>query len=529
MKKKKIVETGPKKIIGIDLGTCFSEVAHLTDAGAVEIIPNQDGDTKTPSIVSWAGRTPVVGKAARPDLAFAPEFVLQCAKRSMGKTTADGKPIPIGRDRSHREITPVDSSAAILGNLKQCAENYLGCEISQAVITVPAYFDSIARDNTVAAAKIAGFSEVRILNEPEAAALYYSLEKGTNQTIVVVDTGGGTTDVTAVEINGGSVKTLLTDGDAELGGSNYDEVVLELMVQEGKSKGIEISAEKDLATFYQNLDRAREAKEMLSRREEVTVIIEGSGQRTPLKLTRPLLRQVAKALDDRFVNCCRRVHEGLKAKGKTIDRVLLVGGNSRQPHIAELVQSVFGLEPAKDTDPDLVVAKGAAIGAAICFGEKGQNIVVGSHRYLAQEIQMQTVAAHALCVAARKHQGDPQEYNCAIVPAGTALPHDFEERFAPVDPGQREVMIKIVQGKPGEPSSNAPVLREIRVPIAPSDQDQDRIRVKGRYTAEGLLELTIMDDLSGQMISDSFVHQPGLSRAEIEQKRCDLAGQAGGA
>lgn len=518
-----------KKTIGIDLGTCFSEEAHITDSGAVEIIPNQDGDAKTPSIVSWAGKTPVVGKAARPDLVFAPEFVLQCGKRSMGKTTADGKPIPIGMDRCRREITAVDFSAAILRYLKKCAEDYLGCKIQQAIITVPAYFDGIARNNTVTAAQIAGFQEVRILNEPEAAALYYGLEKATNQTIVVVDTGGGTTDVTAVEISAGSVKALLTDGDAELGGSNCDEVILELMAQEGKEKGIEISAEKDLASFYQNLDRAREAKEMLARREEVTVIVEAGGQRMPLKLTRVTLRQAAKGLDDRFINCCRRVQEGLKAKAKTIDRVLLVGGNSRQPHIAELVQSVFGLEPAKDTDPDLVVAKGAAIGAAICFGEKGQSIVVGSHRYLAQEIQMQTVAAHALCVAARKHQGDPQEYNCAIVPAGTALPHDFEERFAPVDPGQREVLIKIVQGKPGEPSSGAPLLREIRVPIAPSDQDEDRIRVKGRYTAEGLLELTVVDDLSGQTISDSFVHQPGLSRAEIEQKRCDMAGRAGGA
>jgi molecular chaperone DnaK len=317
------------KVIGIDLGTCFSEVAHVTEAGIVEIIPNLDGDTKTPSIVSWAGKTPVVGKAARPDLVFAPQFVVQCGKRSMGKTAEGGKPIPIGMDPLGREITAVDFSAALLSYLKKSAEAYLGCEIRRAVITVPAYFRTEARDDTRAAAKIAGFEEVRLFNEPEAAAMYYGLEKGRNETLIVVDTGGGTTDVTALDINAGSIKTILTDGDTELGGSNYDEAILELMRKEAKGKGIEISPEKDLATFYQNLDRARDGKEMLSRREEVTVVAEADSKRVPVKLTRKILRQAAKAFDDRFVACCKRLREGLKARGKTVDRVILVGGNSR--------------------------------------------------------------------------------------------------------------------------------------------------------------------------------------------------------
>lgn len=516
------------KVIGIDLGTSFSEVAHIASSGVVEIIVNLDGDTKAPSIVSWAGKAPVVGKAARPDLVLAPQFVIQCGKRSMGKTTEDGKPIPIGMDPAGREITAVDFSATILRNVKESAEAYLGCKVVRAVITVPAYFGGVARDHTIAAAKIAGFEEGRLLNEPEAAAIFYALEKATNQVIVVVDTGGGTTDVTAIEIIGGTIRTLHTDGDNELGGSNYDEAILGLMRKAGKKEGIEISPEKDLTTFYQNLDRAREGKEMLSRRDEVTVIAEADGTRVPVKLTRKILRQAAKAFDDRLVACCKRLHEKLKAQGKVIGRVILVGGNSRQPHIAELVQGVFALEPARDTDPDLVVAKGAAIYAEVCFGKKDTEIVVGGHRYLAEEIKVQTVAAHALCVAARKIKGDPREYNCVIVPAGTALPHEFEERFSPANPGQREVIVKIVQGKPDELSSNASILREIRAPIQPSDKDQDRIRVKGRYTAEGLLELTVVDDLSGQTISDSFIHQPGLSGTEIEQKRRDMAGQMEG-
>jgi molecular chaperone DnaK len=523
-----MMKNDTRKVVGIDLGTSFSEAAHITDAGVVEVIINLDGDTKTPSIVSWAGKTPVVGKAARPDLVLSPQHVIQCGKRSMGKTTDDGKPIPIGMDPSNREITAVDFSAAILRCIKTGAEAYLGCPIQRAVITVPAYFASRARDDTIAAGKIAGFEEVQLLNEPEAAAIYYGLDKATNQTILVVDTGGGTTDVTAIEIIGGVIKCLFTDGDNELGGTNFDEVIFQLMCQAAAGKGIVIAADKDLATFYQNLDRAREGKEMLSRRESVTAIAEGDGQRVPVKLTRELLRQAAKALDDRFIACCRRVLDQMKAKGKTIDRVILVGGNSRVSHMADLVKSVFGLEPAKDTDPDLAIVKGAAVYAEICFGPKDRDIVIGSHRYLAQEIKLQTVAAHALCVAARKYKDNPQEYNCVIVPAGTPLPHEFEERFSPANPQQREVTVKIVQGKPNEPTSNASILREIRTPIQPSEKDEDRIRIKGRYTAEGLVELTVIDALSGREVSDSFVHKPGLSGTEIEQKRRDMDGQMGG-
>lgn len=516
------------KVIGIDLGTSFSEAAHIGSSGVVEIILNLDGDTKTPSIVSSAGQTPVVGKAARPDLVVAPQHVIQCGKRSMGKTTEEGKPIPIGMGPDGRETTAVDFSATILSYLKKSAETYLGGEVRRAVVTVPAYFGSRAREDTIAAARIAGFEEVRLLNEPEAAAIHHGLEKATNQIVVVVDTGGGTTDVTAVEIVGGAIHTLHTDGDDELGGSNYDETILDLMRKAAAKQGLEISPQKDLATFYQNLDRARDGKEMLSRREEVTVFVEADGKRIPLKLTRKMLRQTAKALDERFVACCKRLLENLKTKGKVVGRVILVGGNGRQHHIAELVKGVLGIEPARDADPDLVVAKGAAIYAEVCFGKKDSEIVVGGHRYLAQEIQVQTVAAHALCVAARRSKDDPREFNCVIVAAGTSLPHEFEERFSPANPGQREVTVKIVQGKPDELSSNASILREIRAPIQPSDKDQDRIRVKGRYTAEGLLELTVVDDLSGQTVSDSLIYQPGLSGTEIEQKRRDMTGQMEG-
>jgi len=518
-----------KEFIGIDLGTTYSEVAHVTKSGAVEVIPNSDGDLKTPSVASVASGKVVIGKAAWPDFVLVPQFTARCFKRFMNRNTENDKPIPLLFDPSGREWTAVDFSAAMLAYLKGCAEQYLGAKAEHAVITVPAYFEEPGRNNTKAAGQIAGFRAVELLDEPVAAALCYGLEKGRDEMLAVADSGGGTTDVNAMEVSGKSTHVIVTHGDSELGGSNYDEVIFEVMCREAQANGIEISADKDLATFNQNLDRAREGKEMLSRREEVTLIAEAEGKRVPIKFNRQMLREAGRPLDERVIHCCKRVADELASRGKRIDRVLLVGGNCRQPHVPEMVQTVFGLEPSKDTDPDLVVAKGAAIWAAVCFGSKGQTVAVGERRYLASEIEMKTVAAHAICVAARRDKGDSKEYNCLIVPANTPLPHEFEERFAPANPGSSEVALKIVQGKEKERSKNSTLLRTITVPIQPSDNDENRIKLKGRYTEEGLIELTVVDDLLGRPISDSFVYKAGLSDAEIDQKRKQLRKDMGDA
>ena len=205
------------KFIGIDLGTSFSEIDHINESGIVEIIPNLEGDLKTQSIASFANGKPIVGKAACPDFILASQFVIRCGKRYMDKVTEEHKPIPISTDPSGREITSVDFSAAVLSYLKQSAEEYLGCNIEGDVITLPAYFNRIARDNTKAAAKIAGFQKVVLLDEPEAAAIFDGLHRGKDETVVVVDTGGGTTDVTAMEIKGNRVNAIVTGGDSELG------------------------------------------------------------------------------------------------------------------------------------------------------------------------------------------------------------------------------------------------------------------------------------------------------------------------
>jgi molecular chaperone DnaK (HSP70) len=269
---------------------------------------------------------------------------------------------------------------------------------------------------------------------------------------------------------------------------------------------------------------------MLARREEVLLIAEAQGKRKAIPFTRQMLRNVGKPFDDRLLNCCRRMKEQLQEKGEKLDRLLLVGGSSRLFHVSQMVKEVFSLEPARDTDPDFVVAKGAAIWATICFGQQDQAIVIGGHQYLPSQIKIQTVAAHAICIAARrsKDRRDEKEYNYEIVPANTPLPHGFEKHFAPVDPGQSSVVIKIVQGIPDELSENSTLLREITVPIKPSEKDENRILLQGRYTEEGLLETTVVDELLGQPVSDSFTYSAGLSEDEIQEKTKRLHEVTGG-
>ena len=509
-----------KKEIAIDLGTTFSEVAHRNDAGIMEVIPNQDGDLKTPSIVSVANSKHLVGRAAMPDSIMSPQYVIKCSKRFMCKVTESGKPIPILTGPQNNEITAVDAAADILAYLKESAEKYLGCKVTKVVVTVPAYFDSIGRENTKAAARIAGFNDVQILNEPEAAAIYYSLEKNRDETVAVIDFGGGTLDITVMEIKGGKMKVLITDGDTELGGVNYDEANLAYMVEEAKKDGIIISAD-NLPDFYQALDRAREGKEMLSRREEVVIIAEAGGKRRLVQMTRETFRKITQPIDERYKQCCQRVVDQLKSSGRKIDRVLLVGGSSRLFHVPDMIREVFGMEPCCDMDPDLGVVKGAAVWAVKCFGDGSEAILIGTGSHLAKDINMQTVLSHAICVAAHRNLGssDTKEYNCCVVPANTPLPYEFRERFAPVDPRSSSVAVKFVSGQPDQLSRDCPLLHEVKVPIRPSDKHADRIIVEGKINEEGVVNITVKDELLDKPVTDSFVHTAGLTKAEIDQKR----------
>lgn len=511
------------KSIAIDLGTTNSVITHRTDGGTIEVIPNLDGQLKTRSITTWASGKPLAGQAAEPDLVLAPNYVARVFKRYMGEVGSDNQPLALLSDPAGKPLTAVDNSAALLSYLKQSAEAYLGCSIDSAVISFPAYFKEPSRDATHSAARIAGFECVRMVEEPVAAALHYGLEKGRDENLVVIDFGGGTLDVTFMQVKSGSAKARFTTGDSELGGENYTEAILQHACQKAGKEGLVIDSGTDLACFYQNVDKACQAKEMLARRESVVLMPEAGGRRTTVELTRKLLRKIAKEYDQRFMDCCRQLADQVAQANERIDRVLLVGGSSRLPHVKEMVQDVFQITPSTDTDPDLVVAKGAAVWSAVCFGSPDEALVIGEHRYLPSEITITSVSAHAICVAARKAD-DPSgvEYNHAIVPANTALPCTFKKKYAPLHPSQHMVVVKLVQGQPDQPSESSTLIREIRAPIQPSEKDASRICVQGEYTEEGLLKITVIDELLGQPVSESIVYKTGLSEADIQIKKQEL-------
>ena len=509
-------------IIGIDLGTSFCVVARATGSGTIELVPNRDGDLKTGSLVSFADDRPLVAKAALPDLVLSPGQVCRCFKRYMGKRDKMQQLLPLVTVKNTTR-TAVDASAVMLSDLKESTEQYLGEPVEKAVISVPVYFGELAREDTRVCAHVAGYNEVKLIEESVAAAIYYGLDKSRSEAIAVVDFGGGTLDVTFLKVTGGIAKAQFTAGDSELGGDCYNEATLAFMCDKAKKQGIEISSSTDLATFYHNLDKAREAKEMLSRRDRVIVIPEANGQRCKVELTRKIFAKLTKDLDERFVQCCQTLKQKIDSAHERVDRVLLVGGSSRLPQVKELVEAVFGIPASMDTDPDMIVAKGAAIWAAKCFGDPNAAIVVGGHRYLPDDIQVSAVSSHPICVAARKQeQRDGQEYNFEIVPSNTELPFEFEQRFAPVSPTQSVVVIKLLQGQPGQLSSESTLLREVRVPIEPSAADADRIIIKGVYTAEGLLEISITDELLGKPVSDSFVYSAGLSVDDIQKRHAEF-------
>jgi molecular chaperone DnaK len=507
--------TNQDSIIGMDLGTSFSVVVHKNAAGTPEVSPNRDGDLKTESIVSLAGDVPVVGRAAKPDLILSPQFVGRVFKRYMGK------PIPLLTDPKGHEWRPEDLSALVLKDMKLSVEAHLGYEVRNVVVTVPAYFGELGREATKAAARMAGFERVVLAEEPVAAATYFHLEKGEDGMIAVIDWGGGTLDVAVVEKNGTEILSKLVHGDSELGGTNYDEAVLQLMKVRLHEAGAELDSNKDLATWYQNLDRAREAKEMLSKREAVVLVAEAEGKRVPIKFTRADLLRVGADLDERFRKCCREVLEKLGAEKARIRKVLAVGGSMRLFHVSQMLTEIFGITPSLDADPDLVVAKGAAIHAAIAFSQDDRPILVGANWYLPSQIRTQSVSAHSICVAALKadEETDTNEYNVLLIPQGTPLPHEARQSFAPVNPRTGSVTVKIVEGKPGELSGKSTLLKEFEVPVQPSDKSEQCIEVVMKFTKEALLEVEAWDKRLNQRVSVKFTYQAGLSDAEINTRK----------
>ena len=376
------------KIIGIDLGTTNSVVAVM-EGGSPAVIPNQEGGRTTPSVVAFTkSGERLAGQVAKRQSVTNPENTIYSIKRFMGRrfneVSEEMKLVPykvVSGDNGDARVeiqgkkySPPEISAMILGKLKEAAEAYLGEKVTKAVITVPAYFNDAQRQATKDAGQIAGLEVMRIINEPTAAALAYGLDKKTDETIAVYDFGGGTFDVSILEVGDGVVEVKSTNGDTHLGGDNIDQRIIDWLIQEfKKDQGVDVS--KDQMALQRLKEAAEKAKIELSTLLETEINLpfltaDASGPKhLTIKLTRARYEQMIDDILQRTIGPCKQALQDAGMTPQNIDEVVLVGGSTRIPKVQQMVRDLFGKEPNKSVNPDEVVAIGAAVQGGVLGGE----------------------------------------------------------------------------------------------------------------------------------------------------------------
>ena len=517
------------KILGIDLGTTNSAVA-IIEAGEPVIIENSEGNRTTPSIVaiSKTGER-LVGQIAKRQAVTNPKNTIYGIKRFMGHNfdeeavQSDKKIVPYevknGTDggvlvhMGEKDYRPEEVSAMILAKIKADAEAKLGEKITEAVITVPAYFNDAQRKATQDAGKIAGLDVKRIINEPTAAALAYGFNKKKDEKIVVYDFGGGTFDVTVLEVGDDVVEVQSTDGDAHMGGRDIDQKIVRYLIAEfKKSEGIDIGND---ALALQRLDEAAEkAKHELSTtgEAEINIPFVTSDAHGPkhllLKLTRAKLEEIAREYVDRSIEITRRALEASSLKKEDIDEIVLVGGQTRMPAIQEAVKALFGKEPNKSVNPDEVVALGAAIQAGILRGD-------------VRDITLIDVIPLSLGIETMGGVGTK------LIEKNTHIPTKREQVFSTAADNQTSVEIHIVQGERPMAVDNKSLGRFILDGIPPSPRGVPQVEVIFDVDSNGVLKVTAKDKSTNKEQSIRIEANSGLTEADIERMKQDAEMHAG--
>jgi molecular chaperone DnaK len=506
-----------KKIIGIDLGTTNSVVAVM-EGSTAKVIPNNEGNNTTPSVVAFTkdGKR-LVGTLAQRQAITNPENTIFSAKRFIGRRYSEVKDeltrIPYTvKERGNgdiviiaqgKEYTPQEISAAILSNLKQIAEEYLGEKVTEAVITVPAYFNDAQRQATKDAGKIAGLDVKRIINEPTAAALAYGSDKKKNGKIAVFDFGGGTFDVSILEINDGVIEVKSTNGDTHLGGDDIDTILIDYMVDEFKKQhGINLLSDK---MAVQRLKEAAEkAKKELSTLLETEINLpyltaDASGPKHFVtKITRAKLESLCSDIFTRLLKPCEKALKDAGLKTSEIDEVILVGGSTRIPKVQELVKNFFGREPNKSVNPDEVVAVGAAIQGGVLAGD-------------VTDVLLLDVTPLTLGIETFGGIATP------LIERNTTIPCKKSQVFSTAEDNQTSVDIRIVQGERKLAKDNN-LLGQFRldgIPSAPRGMPQ--IEVTFDIDANGIVHVSAKDKATGKEQKIALTSGSGLSKDDIER------------
>lgn len=504
------------KIIGIDLGTTNSCVAVM-EGGAPKVIHSAEGRNVIPSVVDPI--THVVGDVAKRQLVLKPKQTIFSIKRLMGKKFSDKSvqfdmkwlpyTIKAGRDDmavvevEGRTFTPQEVSAMILQKIKVDAEAYLGGKVTQAVITVPAYFDDSQRQATKQAGEIAGLEVLRIINEPTAAALAYGLDKKNAHTIAVYDLGGGTFDVSILELGEGVYEVKSTNGDTHLGGDDFDKAILDYLAEEFKKEN-NIDLRKDPQALQRLRDAAEKAKIELSSSTEAEInqpfITQGASGplHLTMKLTRPKLEQIVDELIQKSLEPCKKALADAKMTVKDIDEVVLVGGMTRMPKVVETVTKFFGKEANKSVNPDEVVAIGAAVQGGVLGGEVKDVLLL--------DVTPLTLGIETL-----------GQVSTPLIPRNTTIPSSKSQTFSTAADNQTSVEINVLQGERPMAADNKSLGRFILDGIPPAPRGVPQVEVSFDIDASGILSVKAQDKASGKVQSIKITGSTGLSKDEVEK------------
>jgi molecular chaperone DnaK len=506
------------KIIGIDLGTTNSCVAVL-EGGEPKVIPNEEGARTTPSVVGFSkSGERLVGQVAKRQAITNPENTIYSIKRFMGRryseVTDEMKMVPfkvvqqgdhVGVMAHGKEYTPPEISAMILQKLRASAEAYLGEKVTEAVITVPAYFNDAQRQATKDAGKIAGLDVKRIVNEPTAAALAYGLDKKKDETIAVYDFGGGTFDISILEVGEGVIEVKSTNGDTHLGGDNLDQRVVDWLIAEFKQEqGLDLSSKGNEMALQRLRDAAEKAKIELSTTIETEINLpfvtaDASGPKHLVrKLTRAKLEQLVEDLVERSVEPCKKAIADAGISIKDIDEVVLVGGQTRMPKIQELVKKLFGREPHRGVNPDEVVAVGAAVQAGVLAGEVKDLLLL--------DVTPLTLAIETLGGVATP-----------MIPRNTTIPTKKTETFSTAADSQTEVEVHVLQGERPLAAQNRTLGKFKLGGIPPAPRGIPQIEVTFDIDANGILNVTAKDMATGKDTRIMITSSSGLSKEEVEK------------